>query len=291
MSNKLIVFAVFSLFLLQSCGSVLESNITKLKKIDLEPLKLEPGYDLYSIRLDLIRETESANDFGPARGGFQGNNSQDVPYHRLGFHLGNNLFLDLNDNLSILVDKIYDIKDGENFEIVEKVSPQRRNRYTKKDDIYEERFGSLFSSRRVTQYSRDEEDGSLVIKESLLSKQRIYESEDELAIKYPLGKTAIRYDGKGYSVKQFLGRRNYVKIGKGISVDNKYFITQRNNRIEIFSNRSFSKKKRLLYTVIQGENEIIVYDRKNRGFIMLKDGDSIEYRRNRTPLVFYDREG
>jgi len=290
MSSKLIVFAVFSLVLLQSCGSVLESNITKLEKIAPEPLKLEPGYDLYSIRLDLIRQTDSSpSGFGTGQQ-FQ-NNTRNVPYHRLGFHLGNGLFLDLNDNLSILVDKLYDIKDGENFEIVEQISPQRKRRYTKRNDIFEERTNAIFASNQVTQYKRDEEDGSLIIKESLLSKQRIYESDDELILKYPLGKTSIRFDGKGYTVKQFLRNRNYVKIGNGVDIDGKYFITQRNNRIEIFSYRSLSKKRRLLYSIIQGENEIIIYDRKNRGFIMFKNGDNIEFRRNRTPLAFYDREG
>lgn len=282
MKGKVLLLPIFFIAIFQSCAPSLEQNITGLDKIDLEPLKLEPGYDLYSIRLDIIRETEMSP--GP-----QGMN-QNASYHRLGFHLGNGLFFDLNDNLSILVDKLYQIEDGEDFEIMERVSPQRRNRFTKNGDTYEERYGSFLSSTQRTRFEIDEDDGSLIIRESLINKVRIYESEDELLMKYPLGKVAITWDGKGYTVNQLFGRRNYVQIGKGIDLDGRYFITQRNNRIEIFSNRSFSTRRNLLFTIIQGEHEIIIYNRRNRGFRMIKDGNKIEYKRNRTPQVYYERE-
>ncbi len=281
MNGKILFLSIFTAIILQSCGPVLKQNITSLDKIDLEPLKLEPGYDLYSIRLDIVRETENSPNF---RGG-----TQLMPYHRLGFHLGNGLFYDLNDNLCLLVNDIYGIEEDENFEIVERVSPQRRNRYTRDGNIFEERFGGFLASTQSSRFERDEEDGSLIIRESLISKLRIYESEDELLMKYPLGKTAIRWDGKGYEVKQFLSRRNYVQIGKGIDLDGQYYINQRNNRIEIFRNRTFSNKRNLLFTIIQGENEIIIYNRKNRGFRMIKDGNKIEYLRNRTPQVYYEK--
>ncbi len=281
MNSKIFFLSIFAFAILQSCSPVLEQNITNLEKIDLEPLKLEPGYDLYSIRLDVIRETETS-------AGGQGG-TQFASYNRLGFHLGNGLFYDLNNNLSILVDKLYEIKENENFEITERVTPQRRNRYTKEGNTYEERYGTFLASTQMTRFERDEEDGSLIIRESLLSKLRIYESEDELLMKYPLGKTAIRWDGKGYEVKQLFGRRNFVQIGKGVDLDGRYYITQRNNRIEIFRNRSFSNKRNLLFTIIQGEDEIIIYNKKNRGFRMIKNGNKIEYLRNRTPQVYYER--
>ena len=169
-----------------------------MEKLPLEPLELTPGYDLFMIRMDLIRERESTGNAaaGPV--------TRDAPYHRLGFHLGNGLFFDLNENLCLLVPDLYGINVDEDFEIEEQTSPQRRNLYTMKGNVFRQRFGSFLPNVEQVRFERDEKDGSLIIRESLLSKMRIYESEDEISIKFPLGRTRIIREGKGYRVKQFL---------------------------------------------------------------------------------------
>lgn len=283
--SHLILPVFFLFFLLQSCAPALEKEIVGLKNQQWDLLELTPGYDFYFMRLDIIRERETFNDPNGI-----GGSTGPAPYHRLGFHLGNGLFYDLNDNLSLLVPKIYGLEGDDPFSIAEQTSTRRTNRYTRTKDEFIARYGSFLAQTNVTRIERDEEDGALILKTSLVNKNKIYESEDELTLKYTLGKTSIKKDGKGYIVKQLIGRRNYMKYGSEIILDNRYFIKERNNRIEVFAKKTFSNDRKLLLTMIKGEDKIIIYDRRNRGFKLEMEGDKIEYRRNKTLQVIYTKE-
>lgn len=88
-----------SLLLLIICGCT-TLNKTIIENTDrsiFQPLVLIPDYDICNIRIDLIRQTnkEQVND--------SATEAEKIPYHPVGFYLGNGLFLDLNDNLSLLV--------------------------------------------------------------------------------------------------------------------------------------------------------------------------------------------
>ena len=213
------------------------------------------------------------------------------PYNNMGFYLGNGLFYDLNDNLGILVDKLYEIDEDETFEIIEQVSPQRKNRYTRDRNEFKRRFGSIFGGSQITKFETDKEDGAFVIRQSLASKEKLYETEDGgLLLKFPLGKTEIQYDGKGYTVKRLFGRQNYVKIGNGVNLDGRYFIQNNGNKIEIYESRGFSGRQRLIFTLIRSKDNIYLLENENRGLKIVHEGDKIEFFRNRTTQVIYERE-
>ncbi len=280
--NLLFFFGI--LLLTQSCSPVLQKEINSLQKEPLEPLELRPGYDLFRIRMDVIRERQNTANIA------NGPSTVNAPYHRLGFHLGNGLFYDLNDNLCLLVPELYGIAVDDDFEIEEQTSPQRKNRYTMKGDVYRERFGSFLPQVEQTQFERDEKDGSLIIKESLLSKLRLYESEDEISLKYPLGRTQIFREGKGFRVNQFLGSRDFIQIKEGVFLDNRYVLKEKKDRIEIYTKRAFSKKLGLLFTMVKAKDgRIIIYDEKYRGYRLEIDGTKMEYKRNRTIQAIFER--
>lgn len=283
MTFKNLLFLFSIILLSQSCSPVLQKQLNGLEKTPLDPLELRPGYDLFRIRMDVIRNRESTGN--PAAGPTTVN----APYHRLGFHLGNGLFYDLNNNLCLLVPELYGIAVDDDFEIEEQTSPQRTNRYTMTGNAYQQRFGSFMPQVEMTKFERDEKDGSLIIRESLLSKLRLYESEDEVSIKYPLGSTRIFREGKGYRVKRFLDSRDYIQIKEGVFLDNDLVIKEKKNRIEIYATRAFSKKLRLLFTMVKSKDEIIIYDEKFRGFTLKIDGNNMEYKRNRTIQAIFER--
>jgi hypothetical protein len=76
-----------------------------IKKINFEHSVLIPDYDIKDLRIDIIRQTE---DDGPC-------DSDDVDYHSVGFYLGNGLYIDFNDNISLLVPELLEFDDNKNF--------------------------------------------------------------------------------------------------------------------------------------------------------------------------------
>lgn len=272
------------LILLQSCSQVFQKEILALhsKKQDWELLRLEPMVDIYSLRLDLIRERENfANPNGV------GGSTALAPYHRLGFHLGNGLFFDLNDNLCLLVPELFGLGREETFEIEEQTSPRRTNSYSYTGAQFIAKYGTFFGTGDVMNIDRESEPNTTILRQSMLSKTRIMDTENGLILKYPLGQTAILKEEKGYSVKQLIGRREYLKFGSEVILDNIYFVKERKNRIEIYARKAFSDQRRLLYTMIKGDNQVIIYDRKNNGYKIEFDGNKIEFFRNKQLQVVY----
>lgn len=65
-----------------------------------EPLQLVPAYETLDWRYDIIRqETCETNSEGDSY-------TENVPYHPLGFDLGNGLFIDVSDNLALRIDQL-----------------------------------------------------------------------------------------------------------------------------------------------------------------------------------------
>lgn len=285
MSKFKIILPIFLLLtLLQSCSQVFQKDILALhnKEQEWELLRLEPMADIYLLRLDLIRERENyANPNG------FGGSTVLAPYHRLGFNLGNGLFFDLNDNLCLLVPELFGLGREETFEIEEQTSPRRSNSYAHTGDQFIAKYGTFFGTGEVMNIDRNSEPNTTILSQSMFSKVRVIDTENGLILKYPLGKTAILNEEKGYSVKQLIGRREYLKFGSEIILDNIYFIKERANRIEIYARKAFSDQRRLLYTMVKGNNQVIIYDRKNNGYKIQFDGNKFEYFRNKQLQVVY----
>ena len=80
---------------------------------DFQQSKLISDFDVFDIRIDIIRQTEDDVNENSAT------ECEDVPHHPLGFNLGNGLFLDINNNLSLLVPELFGLNGIDDFEIVQ----------------------------------------------------------------------------------------------------------------------------------------------------------------------------
>ena len=123
---------------LWSCRSTLNiAEIKTLQRDTFTDLILEPAYDFYNIKFDIIRQQQETNVNSMVT-------TEDVPYHKLGFHLGNGLFMDLNDNVYIDLLVTTAVDKYENFE-VEKTMDKKPNK------IYKSIFiDSAFYTMQVT---------------------------------------------------------------------------------------------------------------------------------------------
>jgi len=119
MKRYFIIF--FIIILLAGCATHKVVYIpAESELISLEPLQVEIDYEIYGLRIDLIRqkttETYETTDW-------QGNTVTETktvndPYNYLGVDLGNGLFLDANNNLSFNILKLLVIDREDDFKIV-----------------------------------------------------------------------------------------------------------------------------------------------------------------------------
>ena len=119
MKRYFIIF--FIIILLAGCATHQVAYIPEESdQISLEPLQVEIDYEVYLLRIDLIRQT-TKEEYTTTD--WEGNTVEeteivDTPYHYLGVDLGNGLFLDSHNNLSINILKLLGIDREDDFKIV-----------------------------------------------------------------------------------------------------------------------------------------------------------------------------
>jgi hypothetical protein len=102
----------------QSCSVspylYLKENTTGLEPY---PLKLQMGTEVSNLRVDIFRETTSAESTSITA--VNGTEMVDVSYHPMGFRICKGIFLDINENLSVNIDELFDNNKTENYQIEE----------------------------------------------------------------------------------------------------------------------------------------------------------------------------
>ncbi len=103
------------LCLWSACTSLNKAVVSNSDKREgLQKLHLSAGYDVYQLRVDLIRQVTS---------NYAGNNNYQtspIPYHYLGVNLGNGLFYDANHNLTLNLNQLPELRHLQDFIIVKK---------------------------------------------------------------------------------------------------------------------------------------------------------------------------
>ena len=108
--KKIGCFVIFCIIgFLSTCATLNKSTINSLHREKLIGPFLQPDFELYDLRIDLIRNTttEEVNDSTETE--------KEMPYHRLGFNLGNGLYYDLNENLCLRLTDLFNIDDLSDF--------------------------------------------------------------------------------------------------------------------------------------------------------------------------------
>jgi hypothetical protein len=271
--KKVLPFIPLIILLLNSCSPLNITTIKSLDKQEFEPIILNADYDLYNLRLDIIRQTEK----------YEVNDSTEktvnVAYHPVGFNLGNGLFFDLNRNLSLLIPELFHLEKDETFQIKRIKSgllSEWKETYSRNDDEFIiENAGNILQKSHKTDIVTT--DSSVYMKSGILNSLSISYTDSSFTYKTGFKPYHIHNISDGYAIKHLLGEEKYRKEQDTVFLDDRYIIRNYGNIIEIYANQLF-KKEYKLYTIIKSENEIYIYDRNYYGKrISKKDNELIVY--------------
>jgi len=265
--------ALFLLLILgSSCATLNIADIKQLDRTAFEPLDLRPDFETNDLRIDIIRSTISDTT---AR--------NDLPYHPLGFDLGNGLFYDLNENLTLRIDYLLGIADSNCYSI------NRFDNKNKKRPDYTFCFchDTLTMSHRPFHLNRyvyhKIKDGSTI---SVMHRNhfqyaiRFTNNTMEYGGKKRAWKTIRMINDNEYHIDKG-GRETYeMKEGK-LYLDDDYIIelTNQNQTIQILSNGLIWDH--ILYTIEKDKDKMYLYDRQFHGQCIAFSKDGI--------IVYHDK--
>jgi hypothetical protein len=266
---KYITFSLLIL-LISGCATLNESVIKNAERSDFQPLVLSPDYDLSGIRIDLIRQTneEEVND--------STTETEAIPYHPVGFYLGNGLFIDLNDNISLLVPELLDVSFDENFKIEQSypdIILRSTTTYEKTDSLFVIKQNGLITTK--TKKTIINKDSIVFVKEGLFSKYRITKSDGSITYRSGFINTTVHKDKNGFFYKNLFGRKEYRLKDNEISIGKRYIIKNYGDIIEILTQGLFNNEY-LQYRIIKSDNRIYVYDKNYRGLEIIIAEDEID---------------
>lgn len=249
--NRLYYF--LGLILLNSACSTL--NVATVndpnKREGLQELQLSAGYDIYQLRVDLIRQTTIDSDGDPCP----------MPYHYLGVNLGNGLFYDANNNLTLNLDQLPELRQGEDFTI-RKRERGRWNRvetYRKHDQLFSRERNGLLSSNTEAHLG----ESTIVVDEGFLSaKQTIQVGENSIEYKGGLAKATLTEHADHILLKEFLHQDEYRQQENRIYLDRDYLVEDRGNVVEITQTRGLVQPS---YYFIKVDNSYYFFNQRYRG--------------------------
>lgn len=248
-------------------------DINNLNKLEFGPLFISSECELFDLRIDIIRQTykHQVND--------STSETRKVPYHKLGFNLGNGLFYDLNDNLSFRIDYLLNIDTNSDF-VIEKTyarknrkriisytdgnyriqGPKQNRNYTKlKIDSFEDSL-SIFNGNRF-RYAITKNDTSLAYSNKKKILDKIRKKEDNYYCQI-----------RGKRVDEYRYENNEIVL------DNKYKVLLNPDRKIVEIKRMRKDTNIPLYKIIRDANTIFIYNRKNYGKkIVLNEGEFTLY--------------
>ncbi len=249
------------------CSTTLKiTEIKELSKTNFDSLTIKPDIELYDFRIDIIRQkSEKQVDDCTTE-------TKDVPYHFLGFNLGNGLFYDLNGNLSLRINYLLNIHTDNDFEI-EKVYP--KNKWNRKYKSHKGKFTIKYSRIKKTyeKFQVDNLNDSLSI--SYKNKHRYSIVTNDSLTKYMNTKRVLdeiqKKDINFYYQKHRRRVDEYKLVDKSIILDNKYKITQNKSGdiIQIF--RIGKKKDYPVYKIIRNDKNLFIYNDKFYGKKIIMD--------------------
>lgn len=263
------IIALSMTFSFFSCTTTLEiTEINELNKVMFDSLIIQPDMELYDFRIDIIRQKydEQVND--------STTETKEVPYHYLGFNLGNGLFYDLNDNLSLRVDYLLNINTHGDFKIEKLYSKSKLNRIF---SSHEGEFTVDYSNRKKTYYKFKIDRQNDSISFFYKNKYRYSILENDSTMIYMNSKRIfdkVQKKEENYFYQKLKRQIDEYKIINGdIILDNNYKITlnQGGDILEII--RIGKKKDYPQYKIIRNEERIYIYNDKYYGKKIVQNGD------------------
>ena len=272
---KITTIIAIILTLATACTTI---DLDELKSINNSEfqLKIEPDYDLYQLRFDLENTDNTTYDDEEIT-------TTSLPYHELGFDLGNGLFFDLNNNLSFRLDKLLNIEEGEHFELLRDKTPNSSTKtkykfelsaFSKKSSLsfnYNEKFKiqHFYDSVSVTEkhklkYAIVKQDSTLLKKNDRKVKKAIYHHD------YNFWTTSTNSDKGDF----FYLEDDYININETYILE----CSEDRTKLKIFT--VGSSKDYLSYTIERDNNSLYIYNEKDRGYKIEMDNNEIRIYHN-----------
>ena len=257
---------IFSLLFLAFYPPFDAESPSKSKATFFQQLELNVAYELEELRVDIIRkETTSADGDGNST-------TEDVPYHPLGFDLGNGLFYDLNGNLALRLKHLFDL-DGRNEFSLKRIERVQQNRCIEMRKVSEKaicrEWRGILGNDRSRCLDVYDQDGVVQVSRNGRFCYQIVEEEGE--VKFSRNRQGRRWtrlleEGEQTFVEQIRDRRRdvytqengEVRLGRDILLQ----VDETGKKIEIFRLRRNNLKPRLIFTLERKGQELLLKDRR-----------------------------
>lgn len=270
---------VLLLPILNGCATMDKREIATLNRVPFAPLQLTPEIEPTELRIDIVRQQNRQIASSGA------NPTADVPYHPLGFDLGNGLFYDLNGNLSFQILSLLDLDTNLLFKIRQEAIPHRRRRvryhtwenqtlkitYDHRDRV-NEMYTTSGTPDSLSYSGRWIRDFTIVKKDTLIQ----YLVNDKVREKL------VRKEADLYQLDKWLPRREYQMKNNRIELARHFRleITNGNQVIHVF--RLALIGQRLVYSIEKSPDKVVIYSPGLVGKkIEIKGRELVVYRNNR----------
>lgn len=279
MTRQGIFFLALTVLLLPGCATLDKTALSELQRVPFEPLALQPSFDVYEIRLDLIREKDT-----PMLSDSTGT-EEELSYRTLGFYLGNGLFYDLNNNLSLLVPDLFQIDPAANFTIEEK---DRRNMqeviYRREPETFSVEYTGLFNWFKTAKLNIT--DTTLTFERGFLRKYSLSWTDSTLRHKGLIFSTRILPEPGGFYVPSLFFRRHFSQNGNVIDLDREYRIVEENNAILLYR-RNLIGRDKLILTIVRSHSDWYIYNKRKRGLKLSFRGNELIVYENQREIKRY----
>ena len=270
-------FLILLSMILFSCTSsrLSQADINKKTSQQFEDLSLSVGHEVSDLRLDIIRQTTDCVDSEGVV------TSQEVAYHPMGFDLGNGLFFDLNNNLSIRIDSLYAIGTMEDYEIVKTGNLNRKTRVVYTRNQNEICYRRVRDENDLFKFclSEEEAEGSLELQRRGKRRYKIMREEDNVCFYRKKDKRAQCINtlpsGKGFVHKGRGRTDNYLHKNNELILDDRYRVTINAAKDQIEISRIRRRTDQLLWTVKKTDGKLLIYNNRMIGRTLEQNGDLI----------------
>ena len=266
---------------LSACASLDRNLLDDANREMLHPASLSMDYDVYFLRIDLIRNTTTVSSSNPT--GANTSQTQEEPYHYLGFDLGNGLFYDANQNLCLDIMRLSEFAGRKNFAFAKQYPRFGRGtvRYYRQDNLFVRQESGLLQSKFEATFG----DATVTVDEGFLSPKRDIEiSPDLLYYKEGLFATRIKRQSYQYQLSQGLGKQEYYASGNNIYLDRDLIVQNLGNRIEVANARAWRYRP---FTFIKTEEGYFFFDNRSRGIRIVVDDYGVSVFENNRLLYTY----
>ncbi len=281
--KNIVVSFIIMLIVISGCARLDISGIQNLDREKFNPLHLFPVTEPNGLRIDIIRNTTRTNKSDSTI------TTSLMPYHPLGFSLGNGLFYDLYGNLSLRIDYLLNFSSEASF-IVEKSS-----RYRKSSENFTYSFvndsASFKYRNRKKIYQKyhiiEKGDSTFYLRKNKL-RYSIIKSDTSLTYKWKKrkGLTIYQLNHDRYRLNR-RKRDIFQKDGDDIFLGRSYLLRRTSDGKIVNVYKIGRSKNRLLYTLVKGDNKLYIYDKMNRGIKIEYVGKTIEISKEKKVLTKY----